>query len=162
MKYLIVAAAGLMLAACASGSPDIPLAPDQRTANDGPLEKTEDWKDWGPEANQKAREDAVDGTRLTTGQISSTLKGKVLRGCYPDGTPFAEGLAADGQFYDANDGNKLLGTYQIANDQLCFRYPERAQAGQPDSCFAVVSRSGALDFYTPDFGTRVASTDCAG
>lgn len=150
----------LLLAACASGAPDIPIAPDQRTADDGPLGRTEDWKDWGPEENKRMREQGLEGKRLDTAQISAALKGRVLRGCYADGTAFAEGLANDGQFYDVNNNNQLLGTYTIANNQLCFRYPERAQAGEADSCFSVFSRDKYLDFYTPDLRSRVATTDC--
>ena len=162
MKSYIAIFSTFVLAACASGAPNLPLGPDQRTAEDGPLAQTEDWKDWGPEENQRAREQGLEGKRLGTAEISAVLRGRVLRGCYPDGTPFAEALASDGQFYDANNNNQLLGTYTIANNQLCFRYPERAQAGQPDSCFTVFSRGQDLDFYTPDLRSRAATTDCDG
>lgn len=148
------------LTACASGPIDIPVAPDQRTAEDGPAPEARDWEDWGPEENARRREAAIEGTRLDTAQISAALIGRVLRGCYPNRTPFAEALGSDGRFYDALNNNQQLGTYTIASDTLCFRYPERAAQGAPDSCFAVFKRGQDLDFYTPDLQDRVATTDC--
>lgn len=161
MRKLVLLSLVAALAACASGAPDIPIASDQRTAEDGPLDQVRDWDDWGPDENRRAREQGIAGNRLDTAEIRALLMGRVLRGCYPNGQRFAEALNNNGVFYDANDNNRELGTYTIEKDQLCFRYPERARQGAPDSCFVVFKRGQDLDFYSPDLRAKAASTDCS-
>lgn len=148
----------LGLGACASPSPSLPPLPD---AERPPIKPSEDWKDWGPEENKKARESEIKGMRLDTAAITQTFRGKVLRGCYPNGERFAETLSSDGKFSDAANKNAPLGTWSVTNAQLCFRYPDRAAQGAPDSCFAVVRRGDFYDFYTVDLRQRVASTECS-
>ncbi len=156
-SFLTVGAALLLLTACVQRAPTLPDLPqDQRPV----VEKAKDWEDWGPEQNKKKREAALEGNRLTTEQITAAFKGRVLRGCYPNGEAFAETLAEDGQFYDAMNNNQRLGTWAARNAQLCFRYPERAQQGQSDACFAVLKAGSRYDFYSPDLSQKVASTAC--
>lgn len=145
----------LGLCACASGVPDIPVTQPRAEAGRPDVEPVKDWENWGREENRAARAAQIPGDVLTGAQISAALGGEVLRGCYPNGTPFAEYLATNGNFYDAANNNAQLGTWQVAEDALCFTYPQQGQ-----SCFAVFRRGSAYDFYTTDLADKVASTDC--
>ena len=160
-RLLAAMPAALLLAACGS----TPSLPDPDPESYPEPEKTEDWEDWGEDRTDTpptagGQRAPVIGERLSSDQIRRTLSGQTLRGCYPNGENFAERLAADGKFYDAADGGTLLGEWYVDDESLCFRYPERREAGQPDSCFAVTTKDGQLHFYTQDFTGYVASTRC--
>lgn len=144
------------LAACSHRAPTLPPVSTPPPI----VEETRNWEDWGPEENQKAREAAIDGQRLRSDAIQSLLSGRILRGCYPSGEKFAERLDSDGRFYDALKNNEYLGTWEVRNAMLCFRYPDRAQQGLEDSCFAVIKTGSGYDFYSADLTEKVASTSC--
>ena len=151
----------LLLAACNS-APSLPPA-DQETYPTP--QETRDWEEWGEDrpdtpptgGGQRA---TLRGERLNDAGIRRALSGQTLRGCYPNGQRFAERLANDGKFYDAANGDTLLGDWYVRNDTLCFRYPDRARAGEPDGCFAVSREGGELYFYTADLTGLVAATTC--
>lgn len=156
-KVILPLVAVAVTSGCAQRTPTLPdVAPDQRA----PIEKTEDWENWGPKENKDRREAAIEGTRINADQIMAVFNNKVLRGCYPNGDAFAEFLDDDGKFYDGMKGNAFLGTWAARNAELCFRYPERAEQGAADSCFVVVKASNRYDFYTSDLKQKVASTLC--
>lgn len=158
MTRLLAACTTLFLMiGCAQRMPTLPNLSSEPLP---PVEDTEDWENWGPEVNKQQRAAAIEGDRLTTEQITQAFQGRVMRGCYPNGESFAETLAEDGRFYDSQDNGRLLGTWAARNAQLCFRYPARAQAGEPDACFAVVRVANRYDFYSPDLEQKVASTGC--
>ncbi|MEM6648781.1 MAG: hypothetical protein AAF603_00865 [Pseudomonadota bacterium] len=104
---------------------------------------------------------ALGGKLLTTQDIEEAFRGRILRGCYPNGESFAQTLVEDGRFYDVNQNNRFMGTWAGRNAQLCFRYEERVQAGEPDVCFAVLKVQNEYDFYTSDLNRKVASTRCS-
>ncbi|MGV6820879.1 MAG: hypothetical protein ACWA5T_10345 [Parvularcula sp.] len=157
MRFVAAAVTVSLLAACATGQ----RLPDPEPVDQSKIEKTEDWKDWGPEQNAKKREAAIAGTRQSASEVKSVFAGRVLRGCYPNGQTFAEYLATDGKFYDAANNNKELGAWGMKQDLLCFRYPERAAQNLPDSCFAIFKNAAGYDFYTEDLSSKVASTTCS-
>lgn len=157
MRIFVTALLALGFAGCASSGPDLP---DPEPIDKTKIQKPKDWEDWGPGKNPSAPTEAVKGARLNSQQIKSTFEDKVLRGCYPNGDKFAEALAANGKFYDALNNNAELGQWGTKDNQLCFRYPERASQNLPDSCFVVMKDGATYNFYMPDMSSKVASTAC--
>lgn len=153
-RFWIAVSGASLLMACASG----PRLPDPEPIERGEIERTDDWKDWGGDA--PSVDTAALGERLSAKSIDSAFRGRVLRGCYPNGEAFAEYLADDGKFYDALRDNAELGGWGLTDNKLCFRYPERAAQDLPDSCFVVMRKDSAFDFYTADLSSKVASTNC--
>ena len=149
----------LALAACNS-APSLP--PADQESFPAPQE-TRDWEAWGedrpdtpPTSGRGAGPVQVIGTRLSGEEIRRALTGQVLNGCYPNGERFAERLAENGRFYDANDNDRELGTWSVKNDALCFDYPQ-----QGESCFPVSREGSDLFFYAQDFSGIVAATRCS-
>jgi len=134
-----------LLAACATSGPP-PLDPSTLP----PTQESENWKDWGPEQNA-AR--GMLGTKMSGDQIRSRLTGRVLSGCFPDGSRFSEILADDGAVLQPQSGEQLA-TYRVDGDKLCFTYPRQAKA-----CYRVSYDQRGLYFYRN--GSEIAaSTVC--
>ena len=165
----LVLIGGTALAGCSS-TPSLPPA-DQETYPEP--RQARDWEEWGENrpdqpptrgaqgtGGANGQRVQVIGTLLSSADIRRALSGQTLRGCYPNGQTFAERLASDGRFYDAAS-NRELGTWYVDDEALCFRYPERAEAGEPDQCFAVSREGSDLFFYARDFSAIVAATRCA-
>ncbi|WOI52328.1 hypothetical protein [Parvularcula sp. LCG005] len=149
------------LAACAARMPTIGSNEPPPETPPPITEPTKDWEDWGPEENQARREAAIEGRRLTTTQIDSAFRGRVMRGCYPNGEQFAEFLDTDGRFYNAADNNAFLGQWGVSEDRLCFKYPATADRAEINSCVAVFQTARGFDFYDADLTDKVASTNCS-
>ena len=150
------ALAALTLAACSS-DPSLPPADQERYP--APQE-ARDWEDWGddrpdqPPTSGRGGPVEIVGTRLSGEEIRRALSGQTLNGCYPNGERFAERLATDGRFYDAQNGQEL-GTWSVRDDALCFDYPQ-----QGESCFPVSREGRDLFFYARDLSGLVATTRC--
>ena len=164
MRSLLYAGLGIMTLAACSSAPSLPPA-DQESFPEP--QASRDWEDWGenrsdapPTRGGTGQRVQVIGTLLSDAEIRRALSGQTLRGCYPNGETFAERLARDGRFYDA-ETNQELGTWYVEDEALCFRYPDRAQQGQPDQCFPVSREGNDLFFYTRDFSGIVAATRCS-
>lgn len=167
MRRTITVLAGLSaltaLAACSQDAALPPLDPSTLP----PPEETRDWEEWGedrtdvPPGGRITRADVI-GALLDDREIRRAVSSTTLNGCYPNAERFAERLDADGRFYDVSGQNpQPLGEWSVGEDEtLCFRYPERREAGEPDACFAVSRSEGGLHFYQPDFSAYVASTRC--
>ncbi|ADM09910.1 hypothetical protein PB2503_09284 [Parvularcula bermudensis HTCC2503] len=149
----LLAACGLW--GCASSAPTLPPEAfggrPEIAASESP-----DWENWGPDENRRRRLESAEGERLSTAALRAELRGGVLRGCYPSGTAFAERLALDGTFTDELAGGRVLGTYSLEDDMLCFDY-EEADAG---GCYAVFRREETLNFFNIQNGRKVATTAC--
>ncbi|WP_183817458.1 hypothetical protein [Parvularcula dongshanensis] len=148
------------MGACAQGAR---LPPPERTYP--APEPAQDWENWGDDRTDvppggAIRRDQVVGTILEGEALRGEVAGVTLNGCYPSGERFSERLATNGNFYNVAEADELLGQWSVVNDRLCFRYPERAQAGEPDACFSVSQGAGGLHFYAPDLSAYVASTRC--
>ncbi|MEM9989692.1 MAG: hypothetical protein AAF723_09265 [Pseudomonadota bacterium] len=100
---------------------------------------------------------ALGGKLLTTQDIEKAFRGRILRGCYPNGDSFAQTLAEDGRFYDVNVSHAYQGLWMVRDAQICFDYNEPDPS---ESCFAVLKVDRIYDFYTTDLNMKVASTRC--
>lgn len=146
MLRLSALALPFALAACA-GVSGMPV----ENNNLPPVEKSENWKDWGREQNIARR---VSGEPLGMEALKARLVGNVLSGCYPNGQTFSERLTTDGHVIEAGTG-KQLAKYVIQNDELCFQYPN-----QPVACYSVTEDRGRLLFYSAGGFRLVAATGC--
>ena len=149
----------ISLTACSARMPT--LSTEERQEPPPITEPTKDWEDWGPEENQRAREAAIPGKKMTTAKIDTAFRGRILRGCYPNGERFAENLAPDGRFYDVANSNAYLGQWEVAADKLCFHYPAANGQAATSACFFVFQTGTGFDFYTGDLTDKVATTTCA-
>ncbi|MEM1410668.1 MAG: hypothetical protein AAGG79_08010 [Pseudomonadota bacterium] len=134
-----------VLIGCAAGGP-----PPLDRSSLPPVEKTEDWDDWGTTA---ANPSAGERRQLKGNEIRGRLVGNLLSGCYPAGQNFSEILSDDGKVLDPRDGQEL-GRYQVRGDRLCFTYPNRSP-----SCYNVTADEAGLYFSKRGEGV-VASTAC--
>ncbi len=101
----------------------------------------------------------ANSARLSGEKIKTTFSGMELYGCYVDNQRFGERLAADGSVYNLMDPDRpKTGTWSVANDQLCFSYPE-INNGAP-GCFAVVQTEKGYLFGDVTSGQAVAASYC--
>lgn len=97
-----------------------------------------------------------DSAFMTDRQLSEAFTGADYRGCYPDGSEWAERTAADGTLYDLLQDGARVGSWWVQDRMICYDYPEMDST----ACWRVIRRESEFYFFVPGTGLVGGTTDC--
>ena len=155
MKILSITALSMALAltACAGGPKSDPVFRDDAPpVNQGGTAGNTGSNTGG--GQQPAEPPKPKGSKLQGQALYNQMSGYSYKGCYPDGSTFAETTLADGQVRDDMNGGGIVGSWNVSGDTLCYKQGEGA------TCVNVYKNSKGLHFYMKDSGQYIASTVC--
>ncbi|HRD76651.1 MAG TPA: hypothetical protein PK264_12035 [Hyphomicrobiaceae bacterium] len=93
---------------------------------------------------------------LTVAEVRGALLGRPAAGIYPDGTPWAEIITANGRADYSERGERRGGSWSFnLEGELCFRYDD----GRGGGCFRYVQiSSNCYEHFYQVFGPKTDST----